>query len=75
MYLPTHEKSNSYIITSFNSVAISSVLIIVFQVKSKEFSAVKHKFPMITVRTYAIRRAGFFLWNILAIMVSHVHVI
>ena len=40
------------------------------EVRSREFSSVKHKFPMITVRTYAVRRAGFFIWNVLAVMVS-----
>nr|KAG5692699.1 hypothetical protein BaRGS_008562 [Batillaria attramentaria] len=39
------------------------------EVRTREFSAIKHKFPMITVRTYAFRRAGFFLWNVLAVMV------
>ena len=40
------------------------------EVRSREFSSVKHKFPMITIRTYAIRRAGFFIWNVLAVMVG-----
>ncbi|XP_076465747.1 cys-loop ligand-gated ion channel-like [Babylonia areolata] len=39
------------------------------ETRCREFSSVQHKFPMITVRTYAIRRAGFFVWNVLAIMV------
>ena len=40
------------------------------EIRSREFSSVKHKFPIITVRTYAIRRAGFFVWNVLAVMVG-----
>ncbi|XP_076443999.1 cys-loop ligand-gated ion channel-like [Babylonia areolata] len=39
------------------------------EVRTREFSAVRHRFPILTVRTYAIRRAGFFAWNVLAIMV------
>ena len=40
------------------------------EIRSREFSSVKHKFPIITVRTYAIRRAGYFVWNVLAVMVG-----
>ncbi|KAL8577992.1 hypothetical protein ACOMHN_048768 [Nucella lapillus] len=39
------------------------------EIRSREFSSIKHKFPIITVRTYPMRRGGFFVWNILAIMV------
>ncbi|KAK7116118.1 hypothetical protein V1264_001857 [Littorina saxatilis] len=48
---------------------VRNIVEAIAEVRSREFSSVKHKFPMITVRTYAIRRAGFFVWNVLAIMV------
>ena len=38
-------------------------------VRSREFSHVKHRFPILTVRTYALRKAGFFVWNVLVVMV------
>lgn len=50
---------------------VRNIVEAIAEVRSREFSSVKHKFPMITVRTYAIRRAGFFVWNVLAIMVKH----